>query len=658
LKIHPPRAEAPRFSARHMDRTADPWKDFYRYAVGGWQKTHPLPADRARYGAFDELFDWNLLQLRTIAARCAKQDPRRRSPEAALVGDFYRSALNTGKIEAAGFETIKDLWEVARGVNSPDDVAKAMPHLHGEGVRTGFEASSRPDDKDSAHYAFYFEQGGLALPDREYYLSKSFAKLRVQYVEHVARMLKLKGLPKGQAQRWASAVMRVETSLARASRPRELLREREMNYNRRKVVELDRKYPSLALRRYLRDAGVTAPAYVVFGQPEFFERLDLLVSRSRVEDLRAYLGWCVLNSTAPYLHAAVVKENFDFFDMKLKGQKKQQPRWRRALRVIDSSVGEALGKLYVEEHFPEEARHRVDLLIADLREVYSKKLETIPWMSAATRKRALEKFARFRVKIGHPAKFRDYSAIRIDPGDYAGNVRRAHSFEFQRQTRRVGGHVDKDEWQMTPPTVNAYYDASMNEIVFPAGILQPPFFDHMADDAVNYGGIGVVIGHEITHGYDDQGRKYDGEGNMREWWTGEDKRRFKTRAGAVVRAYDSQEILPRLHVNGRLTLGENIADLGGVNIAFEALQRRLASNTGGRKKIDGLTPEQRFFISYAQIWRQNITEMESRRLAAIDPHSPDSVRGSLPAKNHPAFASAFPPKEREKPDSRPRIGVW
>ena len=650
-------AQAPRFSTSYMDRAADPQKDFYRYAVGRWLETHPLPPDRPRYGAFNELFDWNLSRLKIIAERCAHEAAGSKDPVTRMVGDFYRSALDRRRIEAAEFKPIEDLWQTAVKVSSPEEVAEAIVLFQSEGVEAGFNAFSKADDKDSAHYAFYFEQGGLSLPDREYYLSENFAGIRKQYVDHIVRMFALKGLTKAQAKKWATAVLRAETLFAKASRTRTVLRDREKNYNRKGIGELNEEYTSLFLKRYLRAIGVPPISYVVVGQPEFFERLDALVGKGDIDDWKAYLCWHALHSAAPYLHSAVDEESFDFFQRKLTGQKEQQPRWKRALRVIDSSIGEALGKLYVEENFPEEARRRVGVLVDDLKEVFRKRLEGTPWMSESTKKLALAKFSRFRTKIGYPEKLRDYSAIGIDSHDYAGNVRRSASFEVHRQASRVGMRVDRNEWLMTPPTVNAYFEETVNEIFFPAGILQPPYFDHKADDAVNYGAIGVVIGHEITHGYDDQGRKYDDEGNLRDWWTKADERRFNKKATAVVRAYDAQEILPGMHVNGKLTLGENIADLGGVSISFDALQRRLANGMGGRKKIDGLTPEQRFFISYSQIWRQNTSEMEARRLATVDPHSPSKVRGVLPAKNHPAFDLAFPPR-KGKSKSLKRIGVW
>ena len=648
----------PRFSTAYMDRSVDPRADFYRYAVGGWLKANPLPKDKSRYGAFNELDESNLLLLRSIVDRCARASgDGSANPVVSLVGRFYRSAMDMRKIEAAQFRPIEDLWRLAEGVSSPKDVAEVLPQLHVQGIEPAFHSFSKADDKESGIYAFLFEQGGLSLPDRDYYISQDFAKLRRQYLVHMTKMFTLRGLDGRTAGRWAAAVLRIETALAKSSRSRTELREREKNYNRMSISELGSAYRSLSLPKFIEDAGVPALPHVVVGQPEYFKALDLLLARGDMDDWRAYLCWNVVHSMAPFLHSAIEKENFDFFRRKLTGQRQPELRWKRSIRIIDALVGEALGKLFVEEHFPEEARRRADALVEDLRRVFTKRLESLPWMSDATKRHALAKFHNFRVKIGHPATFRDYSALKIDPGDFAGNVRRAAAFEFSRLAARAGGEVDKDEWQMSPSTVNAYFEETMNEIVFPAGILQPPFFDYKADDAVNYGAIGVVIGHEITHGYDDQGRKYDDQGNMRDWWTVEDKKEFDKRAKAVVKTYSAVEVLPRLHANGKLTLGENIADLGGVSLAFEALQGRLSAASTSAKK-DGLTLDQRFFLSYAQIWREQMTEQEVRRRTTIDPHSLGRLRGVIPAVNHPAFDRAFPPVKGHTSARSARVGVW
>jgi putative endopeptidase len=646
--------KAPGFSEAYMDRHADPQKDFYRYAAGRWMRAHPLPRDKSWYGSFSELDEWNLLSLKKIAERCALDG--KQSDPAGLVGRFYRSALDARARGNAGFRPIEDLWKKNSAIGSSDDILPLMRKLHSEGVRAGFNPYSKVDDRNSEVYAFFMWQGGLSLPDRDYYVKGSFAKTRAQYLAHMQNMFELKGMSTQEAKKNAASVLKVETRLAKASRSRTDLRDPVKNYNRAETADLEAKYPSLALASYLDEAGITAN-HVVIGQPEFFSSLNALVSKVGIEDWKSYLSWSVLNEAAPFLHKEAEDENFDFFRRKLVGQKEPEPKWKTAIRVIDRMIGEALGSLYVAEYFPEEARRRAAELVQNLSEVFEARLKTVAWMTESTRAEALEKFKRFRVKIGHPTKFRDYSSVRVEADDFAGNVRRAASFEFTRQVARVGGPVDRDEWFMTPPTVNAYYSAETNEIVFPAGILQPPFFDHRADDAVNYGGIGGVIGHEITHGYDDQGRQYDSKGNLRDWWTKEDEAAFNKRAGEVVAAYGAQLILPGLKLNGKLTLGENIADLGGVTIAYEALMRQSAKSGKGAKKVGGLTPEQRFFVSWGQIWRETISKQESRRLATIDPHSPGKFRGLLPATNHPAFDSAFPP-EGSRVRAAAKIGVW
>lgn len=645
--------KAPGFSAAYMDRKADPRRDFYRFAAGGWIRTHPLPPDKSRYASFTELAEWNLLSLKKIAEKCATDASISAGGVPAMVGKFYRSALDARAKEKAAFAPLSDLWGAAEDVAALDDVPGLLARLHEEGEGAGFQSFSKVDDRDSEVYAFFMWQGGLSLPDRDYYLSDSFSKTRTEYLAHIQRMFRLKGLPSGEAKSLSGSVLRLETSLARASRSRTDLRDPVKNYNRMSKPELGSKYPHLATGEYLSQLGIGGD-YVVLGQPEYFAALDEMLSRGSADDWRAYLMWGVLHGSAPFLQKEVEDENFDFFSRRLLGQKKPQAPWKRALRVVDGCIGEALGSLYVAEYFPERARKRAAELVQNLSSVFEQKLRALPWMTDSTRAEALEKFSRFRVKIGHPEKFRDYSSIRVEEDDYLGNVRRSAAFEFRRQAKRVGGPVDRDEWFMTPPTVNAYYSPETNEIVFPAGILQPPFFDHRADDPVNYGGIGTVIGHEITHGYDDQGRQYDAKGNLRDWWTKEDEKAFNSRAAKVVKEYSEQEVLPGLKLNGKLTLGENIADLGGLKIAYDALMQQMGE-AGKRKKIDGLTPEQRFFVSWGQIWREVASKQESRRLVTIDPHSPGKFRAAIPALNHPSFEKAFPSKGRK---SGPKIGVW
>ncbi|MFI5414114.1 MAG: M13 family metallopeptidase [Candidatus Lutacidiplasmatales archaeon] len=643
-----------------MDRTVDPARDFYRFAAGTWLAQNPVPSDKVRWGAFDELIQRNFQLLRKILEESAASARQGDSTPRAKVGRFFASAMDQSQIERLGFSPIRPELDAIAAIGSPRDVVRALAELHCHDIEPGFGSYVIPDKRNSTIYAFYLMQGGLSLPDREYYLKDEFAELRAEYAVHIARSLEQLGIPSELARAQAKIVLEMETALAVASRPRADLRDEDRNYNRFTPAELAQLGASSHWSDYLAGRGLPNLPYLVVGQPEFFTAFDALLTGRSVDDWKTYLRWHVLRATARFLHEAAEKENFEFFDRRLRGQQSQEPRWKRSALVIDGVIGEALGQIYVERYFPGDARARANELIDDLRAVFRDRLAALPWMSAETRAKALEKFKRFSVKIGHPDRFRDYSSVEIRSDDYLGNVRRALSFEVNRRIVRVGAPVDRTEWEMTPPTVNAYFNPTQNEIVFPAGILQPPFFDATADDAVNYGGIGAVIGHEITHGYDDQGRKYDVEGNLRDWWTEADAKEFDRRAHVVVEFYNRLEALPGVFVNGELTLGENIADLGGLSIAFEALQRSLARDPARRRTIDGLSPEQRFFLAWAQVWRQNSRDEETRRRIAIDPHSPGRFRAAGAVANHPAFGSTFgvPEGSPTFPTSDRRATVW
>ena len=653
--------KSPGFSTKYMDNTVDPWLDFYSYADGGWMKAHPAPPkDKSAYNAFYELHDYNLDLLHKIADDCSADKSAPSGSYSRMVGDFYTSAMDTARIEGLKFSPIEGILQQVSGVKSSDDIAHLIPKLHLAGVGAFFSASSDADQKDSKTYVLYLNQGGLSLPDRDYYLSDQFAKLRDDYRAHVEKMFILKGIPDKQAHEWADAVLEIETDLAKAGRSRVDLRDPEKNYNRTDTSHLDGKYGAIKLTDYMKEIGVPSTKYVVVGQPEFFDSINAEISKQDVEKLKAYLYWKVIHAYAPYMHKDVEEENFDMFGVKIRGQLQQEARWKRAVNMIDSEIGEALGKIYVDKHFDANASKEAGEMVSDIISAYKEKLQKATWMSDVTRQKALDKLDKLNVKIGYPTKFRDYSGLVIDPEDYVGNIRRSDEFELRREAARVGKPVDKTEWSMTPPTVNAYYSPTDNEIVFPAGILQPPFFDPKMDPAVNYGAIGAVIGHEITHGFDDQGRLYDADGNLHEWWTPTDEKEFKARADSVVKAYSAQEPLPNVFVNGELTLGENIADMGGVSIAYDALQKRFAKDPSAKKSEDGLTPEQRFFIAYAQVWREVITNQELRKDITTDPHSPARCRATIPVINHPEFEVAFPPKTAADKAQVPKekIGVW
>ena len=549
--------------------------------------------------------------------------------------------MDTNRIEQLGVRPLaKDLRRIDRA-GSVAEVFALLADFHQRGLGGLFSADFGPDDKDSSIYAVQLGQGGLSLPDRDYYLKETFADKLKLYHAHLEKMFGLLGETPVQAAADADTVIALETELAKASRTRVELHDPEKNYHKFLRGEFSAQTPALPWGVYFAGRDVADPAYEIVGQPEFFTVVNRLVGERPLADWKVYLRWRLVHGAAAYLPAAFEEENFNFYGRTLSGQPEPEPRWKRGAHIIDGSIGEALGQLYVDKYFTPAARARMNDLVENLKGVFHDRLEKVPWMTEATRAKALAKFTRFTQKIGCPEKFRDYSAITIRRDDLLGNVQRAAVFESRREIARVGKAVDRTEWHMTPETVNAYFNPQQNEIVFPAGILQPPFFDVSMDDAVNYGGIGVVIGHEITHGYDDEGRKYDADGNLNGWWTEADASAFEARAQRVVDEYSRFEVLPGLHVNGKLTLGENLADLGGVHIAYDALQRALARDPAKRRKVDGFTPEQRFFISFAQIWRTNIRDTEAQRLVTVDPHSPGRFRAYGPLLNVAEFYTAF-----------------
>ncbi|MEW6157946.1 MAG: M13 family metallopeptidase [Verrucomicrobiota bacterium] len=642
-----------------MDKTVDPGTDFFSYAAGNWLKNNAIPDDKARWSGFDELQERNWRLLRDILESSAKAEAPKNSP-LRQVGDFFVSAMDTNRIESIGFDPVLAEWKRIDGLRDLSELFALLADLQQREVSAVFSSFVSADARKSSVYAYYLGQGGLGMPDRDYYLADGFARQREAYVAHMEKMFRLIGLSEAEARQQAKVVFEFETDLAKASKSRTELRDPIANYHKFNAADLTSKYPKVPLRKFLDSSGLEKISELVIRQPAFFEALDKLSADRSLTDWKTYLRWHVLREAAPYLHAAAEQESFAFYGTVLRGQPAQEPRWQRAARVIDVAIGEALGQLYVEKHFPPAAKARMNELIGNLKAVFRDRLANLEWMTAPTRAKALAKFERFTQKIGHPEKFRDYSAIEIRRDDYLGNLQRATVFESKRQLARIGEPVDKTEWHMTPQTVNAYFNPTQNEIVFPAGILQPPFFDVALDDPINYGAIGVVIGHEITHGYDDQGRKFDADGNLNDWWTEADAKAFEARAEKVVKQYNEYEPLPGVKINGQLTLGENIADLGGASIAYEALQRALAKDPSKRKKTDGFTPEQRFFLSLAQLWRTKFREAELRRRLTVDSHSPGQFRAIGPHVNLAEFFEAFQIKENA-PMWRPpemRAKIW
>jgi putative endopeptidase len=636
----------PAFSVDYMDHSVSPATNFYEFADGQWLKNNPVPPDKSRWAAFTELAERNWYLIHGILDDAAAQSaslpahsPRRE------VGDFYASVMDTNRIEQLGLQPLADDLQKIDRIQSTKELFALLADFHQRGIGGMFGTGFGPDEKNSSVYAVELEQAGLSLPDRDYYLKENFADKLKKYHEHLVNMFGLLGEKSADAEADAATVVSLETELAKASRTRVELRDPDKNYNKFTGGQLAAKTPAMLWNVYFADLNLGDHAYEIVGQPEFFTALNQMVQARPLADWKVYLRWHLLHASAAFLPAAFELENFNFYGKVLSGQPQQEPRWKRAAHILDGNIGEALGQLYVEKYFPPEARARMNELVENEKSVFHDRLGKVAWMTDATRAKALAKFARFTQKIGFPATFRDYSAVEISRDDLLGNVRRAEIFESHREIVRVGKPVDRTEWDMTPETVNAYFNPEMNEIVFPAGILQPPFFDVTMDDAVNYGGIGVVIGHEMTHGYDDEGRKYDADGNLNDWWTVDDAKQFDDRAQRVVDEYNNFEALPGMHVNGKLTLGENLADLGGVHIAYEALQRALAKDPSKRKTIDGFTPEQRFFISFAQVWRTNVRDAEAQRLVTVDPHSPGRFRAFGPLLNVQEFYDAFGIKE-------------
>lgn len=636
----------PRFSVEHMDRSISPRSNFVGFASGTWVARNPVPEDKARWASFDELQQRNWSLLRAILEEAAADEGAAAGSPRRLVGDFFAAGMNVHRIEEQRWRPLRGEMDRLDGIQGPEDAARLVGVWHRRGIGVAFGSYVAPDAKDSGVYALYLSQGGLGLPDRDYYFGDGFLPQRAAYRKLITRTFQALGETAGDAEMWAGVVLDLETELARASRVRTALRDAEKNYHRKTMGELEGMAPDVDWEAYFEGLGVRFPAYVVVGQPEFFEVLNRLGTEREPEHWMAYLRWHLVRHAAPHVHAEVAEDHFQFFGKTLQGQAQMEPRWQRVGRMIDggfsgNGLGESLGQLYVERHFPQEARERMAELVADVKEAFLARLGRLTWMSEETRAEAERKFARFTAKIGHPEKFRDESGVEVRRDDHLGNVYRAAEANARRQAGRVGQPVDRGEWRMTPPTVNAYFNPTQNEIVFPAGILQPPFFDLAMDDAVNYGAIGAVIGHEITHGYDDQGRKFDAEGNLRDWWTEADAREFQRRAEKLVEQYDAYEPVPGARVNGRLTLGENLADLGGVSIAYDALQRALARDPSKRRDIDGFTPEQRFFLAFAQVWRVNTREAELRRRLVVDPHAPPQFRAFGPLVNLPMFHAAF-----------------
>ena len=647
------------FSTEYMDLSIDPLVDFYNYACGKWRENNPVPEDEVRYDSFIQLSNRNFEILRGIAESCSR-NKRKKGSIQQKVGDLFFSFMDTKSIEKKRFSPITPFIQKVDSIRTFDDVNDVIKYLATLGMSILFNISSAEDKKDSSVYSLYITQSGISLPNRDYYLKKENSLILSAFKSHIIKMFRLYGEEDSTASFYSDSVLKIEKYLAKASRSSVKLRDEIKNYNRFTPQQIRKRYSNLDILGIYSVLGGSKIPFLVIGQPEFLDNVNDIKERFSIEEIKAYLRWQIINYSAEFLHSGADNEHFDFFGRKLMGRKAQEPRWKRAIRIIDSLIGEALGKLYVERNFSGEAKKKAEELVSDVKSIFIQRLEAVGWMSTSTKKKAIKKFSMLNVKVGYPKKFRDYSSLNIERDDLFGNVVRAIQFEIKRQVKRVGKKVDRDEWLMTPSMVDAYYNPSGNELVFPAGILQLPFFDAKKDAAVNYGGIGGVIGHEITHGYDDQGRLYDGTGRMKEWWSPEDAKKFNALAKKVADFYGTFEIIPGINVNGKLTLGENIADLGGISIAYDSLQRYLKRNPSDEKEIGGFTPEQRFFIAWSQIWKSNVRDETTRMLAMVDPHSPKNIRGFVPVVTHKKFESAFKNKSKIGSLQRryPNLSLW
>jgi putative endopeptidase len=628
------------FSEANLDRSCKPCDDFNQFAMGGWMKNNPIPAEYPNWGSFTMLADRNQASMRVILEEAAKANAASGSNQQ-KIGDFYSSCMDTAAVDAAGVKPLLSDFTAIDQVKDAKELQPLIARLQQTGSGYLFRFDSTQDLDESTQVIAEINQGGLGLPDRDYYTrtDEKSAQLRTDYIAHVAKMFMLAGDTEEKANAEAKTVMDLETALAKASMSRVQMRDPHAVWHKMTLPQLKELAPGWAWEAYFRQRNAPEFASINVSQPDFFKETNRLLTATPLKDWKTYLRWHVLHASSTQLSEPFVLQNFDFYGTELSGTKQLQPRWKRCSQSVNRNLGEALGQVYVEKYFPAEAKAHARAMVMNLIGALKSDVPELSWMGPDTKKAALEKLEAFQIKIGYPDKWRDYSALTVDKGSYLANERRAIAFENARDLNKIGKPVDRSEWQMTPPTVNAYYDATMNEIVFPAGILQPPFYDPKADDAVNYGGMGAAIGHEITHGFDDEGSQFDAKGNLRDWWTKDDRKNFDERASCVQKQFDGYEVEPGLHENGKLVLGESIADLGGLAISYAAYEKSIEGKRP--PELGGFTPEQRFFLGWAQVWGANMRPENARLMANTNEHPLPKFRTNGPLSNMELFAKAF-----------------
>ena len=642
---------------KNMDTLVKPGDNFAMYVNGAWMKTAKIPADKSSYGAFDMLYDQSQKDVKAIIEEAAKGNSAEGSDEQ-KIGDYYASFMDRKGRDAKGIAPIQPELKAIDAIASYDDLAAYFGKANRAGVAIPFSVSVMSDFKDPTKHTLVTWQGGLGLPEREYYLSNDakMTDIRQKYVAHIEKMFQLTNMP--NAAESAAKIMALETALATQQMKKEDTRDIVKLYNVYAVKDLKTLMPDFNWTAMLKNAGVDREKKLVVTQVDYTKNLNNLIKNTPIDTWKTYLKWGVINGSAGLLTTALDKQNFEFYGKNLYGTESQQEDWKRAVEMVNGGLGEVVGKVYVKKHFSPEAKERMTQMVKNLLKAYAESIKTLDWMSAATKKEALKKVDNFMIKIGYPDKWRDYSALKILKNDLYGNATRATEFEYNRNLAKLGKPVDRAEWGMNPQTVNAYYNPSLNEIVFPAAILKPPFFDLNADDAVNYGGIGAVIGHEIGHGFDDQGSAFDGTGTLKNWWTPQDLAAFKKRTSALVEQYNSFKAFPDLNVNGAFTLGENIGDLGGLSIAIKAYKATL--NGKEAPVMDGFTGMQRVFLGWGQVWAEKIREEALRSQIAGDPHSPALFRVNGTVRNVPEFYEAFNIKPTDSLYLAPekRVKIW